>query len=144
MSRTQRYKNGLRNSGSHAFPDIPHRPVRARHGNGDECFEAMLRHHKRQQQGVDARSIPTDPALPATSASTGGSGSDAGDIIYGAEAIAAYMYDDYNVSTAKECRRRVYHHWNYYRDRKERAGFFKLKGTLCLSKSQWRKFHGLD
>lgn len=144
MSRTQRHKNGLRNSGSHAFPDIPHRPERTRQGNGDECFEAMQRHHERQRQGFAARSIPTDPALPATSAPAGGNGSQAGDIIYGAEAIARFIFDDCDAVEPRRARRRVYHLWNHYRDRKEAAGFLKLNGALCLSKSKWRKFHGLD
>jgi hypothetical protein len=38
---------------------------------------------------------------------------------------------------------RVFNLWAHYRDRKEQAGFFKLKGALCLSISQWLKFHGL-
>ncbi len=141
MSRTQRDKNGLRNSGSHAFPDIPRGPEKARHGNGDDCFEAMCRHHEVQRQGFAARSAPTEARLPATNAPPGVS--EAGDIIYGAEAIARFIFDDYGERGPKKCRRRVFHLWNHHRDRKERAGFFKLKGTLCLSKSLWRKFHGL-
>ena len=43
----------------------------------------------------------------------------------------------------KRARRRVYNLWNHYRDREENAGFFKLKGALCLSMSLWLAFHGL-
>ena len=62
-----------------------------------------------------------------------------GDIIYGAKAIAGYIFGE----SDNRSRRRVFNLWNHYRDRNERAGFFKLKGALCLSKSQWQAFHGL-
>ncbi len=63
----------------------------------------------------------------------------AGDIIYGAKAIALFLFGSDDTRT----RRRVFNLWSHYRDRKEKAGFFKLKGALCLSKAQWRAFHGL-
>jgi hypothetical protein len=66
-------------------------------------------------------------------------GGGAGDIIYGARAIAQYLFNDASTRT----RRRVFNLWTHYRDRKESAGFFKLKGALCLSKRQWQDFHGL-
>jgi hypothetical protein len=141
MSRIQRDKNGLRNDGSHTFPDIPCRPEKARHGSGDDCFEAMCRHHERQRQGS---SSPPAAGVPISPANGTGGGSPAGDIIYGAEAIAKFIFDDYAERDPKQCRRRVYHLWNHYRDRNDRAGFLKLNGALCLSKSQWRNFHGLD
>lgn len=62
-----------------------------------------------------------------------------GDIIYGAKAIARFLFDD----DGNRSRRRVFNLWSHYRDRKEQAGFFKLKGALCLSKSKWLAFHGL-
>ena len=77
--------------------------------------------------------------------SGGGSGlvgpapADPGDIIYGAKAIARFLFGE----DGNRARRRVFNLWAHYRERKERAGFFKLKGALCLSKSQWRGFHGL-
>jgi hypothetical protein len=58
-----------------------------------------------------------------------------GDIIYGAIAIASYLFGEANKTT----RRRVYSLWTHYG---ETAGFFKLKGALCLSKSRWARFHG--
>ncbi len=63
-----------------------------------------------------------------------------GDIIYGARAIARYLFDD----DGNSARRRVYTLWAHYHARGERAGLFKLKGALCLSKSQWQAFHGLQ
>ncbi|EJW10833.1 hypothetical protein A33M_3994 [Rhodovulum sp. PH10] len=62
-----------------------------------------------------------------------------GDIIYGARAIALFIFGD----GGNRARRRVFNLWAHYRDRKEHAGFFKLNGAVCLSKSQWRGFHGL-
>jgi hypothetical protein len=70
---------------------------------------------------------------------TSSSAVDAGDIIYGAKAIAFFIFGDDN----NRSRRRVFNLWAHYSARKERAGFFKLKGALCLSKTQWREFHGL-
>jgi hypothetical protein len=75
-------------------------------------------------QGAAAASPPAPPA---------------GDIIYGAKAIARFLFDD----DSNRSRRRVFNLWSHYRDRKEQAGFFKLKGALCLSKSKWMAFHGL-
>jgi hypothetical protein len=63
-----------------------------------------------------------------------------GDTIYGARAIADFIFND----AGDTARRRVFNLWAFYRDRHERAGFFKLKGGLCLSISRWRSFHGLD
>lgn len=62
-----------------------------------------------------------------------------GDILYGAKAIARFLFGDEDT----RARRRVFNLWAHYRDRKEAAGFFKLKGALCLSKSRWWQFHGL-
>jgi hypothetical protein len=66
-------------------------------------------------------------------------GDDGGDIIYGAKAIAWFLFAD----DGNRARRRVFNLWAHYSARKEKAGFFKLKGAVCLSKSLWRKFHGL-
>ncbi len=66
-------------------------------------------------------------------------GGDGGDIIYGGKACALFIFGD----DSNRARRRVFNLWTHYKARKERAGFFKLKGALCLSKSQWRRFHGL-
>jgi len=110
-------------------------------GSAEACFAAMQRHHARM-------------ADPAPTALSGGkqppgapppAGSDddeagPGDLIYGARAIALYLFND----DSDRARRRVFHLWDHYRQRKEKAGFFKLKGAVCLSKSQWRRFHGLD
>ena len=62
-----------------------------------------------------------------------------GDILYGAKAIALFIFGD----DSKRSRRRVFNLWAHYRDRKEPAGFLKLNGAVCLSKSRWRAFHGL-
>ncbi len=144
MSRTQRDANSLRNSGSHAFPDIPQKPESVPRGTANDCFEAMRRHHERQRQGVSACSIPAEPVSPVPNADGAGRKNQAGDIIYGADAIARFVFADYGEFGARKARRRVYHLWNHYRDRREPAGFLKLNGALCLSRSQWRRFHGLD
>ena len=66
-------------------------------------------------------------------------GADApGDILYGAKAIARHLFG----ADGRREQRRVFNLWSHYQYRKERVGFFKLKGAVCLSKSQWRKFQG--
>jgi hypothetical protein len=57
-----------------------------------------------------------------------------GDLIYGAMAIAAYLFGEANKTT----RRRVFNLWSHYG---KRAGFRKLKGALCLSKTRWAEFN---
>ena len=101
----------------------------------EACFRAMQRH----AEGKEPRRITIAVTAPAETAIPVQIKPGAGDIIYGAKAIARYLFDD----DGNRSRRRVFNLWNHYRDRKERAGFFKLKGALCLSKSQWQDFHGL-
>ena len=79
---------------------------------------------------------PKSPQAPP--AVTGGSGIP-GDIVYGARAIARFMFEE----DGDRARRRVFNIWTHHRDRRENAGFFKMKGALCLSKRRWRDFHGL-
>ncbi len=93
----------------------------------DDCFAAMERHNAGPQKN------PVAVAAPASPAPTG-------DILYGGAAIASWMFPNEKPDRA---RRRVFHLWAHHSARKERAGFFKLKGALCLSKSQWLAFHGL-
>jgi hypothetical protein len=120
--------------------------IRRSNGNttattGEECFMAAERHHTRSQM-VSPRPWPNDASgLPETVAngSAGTGAAYAGDIIYGAKAIAFFIFGD----DGNRSRRRVFNLWAHYSARKERAGFFKLKGALCLSKAQWRAFHGL-
>jgi hypothetical protein len=99
----------------------------------EQRLAAIERHHRRQ--------VASAPALGAGLPVHGHDGNqdDPGDIIYGARAIARFIFAEDN----NRARRRVFNLWTHYRDRQERAGFFKLKGALCLSKSQWREFHGL-
>lgn len=117
--------------------------IRRSNGNtpvttANECFAAAERHHVRQT----ATSLPP-PRLTAMETPDGGkiaaSATDAGDVIFGAKAIAFYIFGD----DSNRSRRRVFNLWAHYSARKERAGFFKLKGALCLSKKLWREFHGL-
>ena len=91
----------------------------------DDRLSAIQRHHA-------PTSLPSSRPTPSNEHASG-------DIIYGAKAIALYLFGADDTRT----RRRVFNLWCHYRDRKEKAGFFKLKGALCLSKSQWRQFHGL-
>jgi len=97
---------------------------------GDSCFAAMERHNSKP---------PVPPAAPVAAATSGQP--PRGDVLYGGLAVARWMFPDEEPGRA---RRRVFHLWAYHNARKERAGFFKLKGALCLSKSQWLAFHGLS
>ncbi len=121
----------------------------SRPGTADECFEAMRRHARRDGGNVAAlatvRSGSIAPGPLGGGAGPPGSGTRPqpeemeGDILYGAKAIARYLFGD----DGNRSRRRVFNLWAHYQHRKERAGFIKLKGAVCLSKSQWRAFHGL-
>jgi hypothetical protein len=110
----------------------------------DECFEAIRRHHERGARALPSDREPTTPDVAGAGGggkSTGGiTDQEPGDIIYGARAIAKFIFND----ASDTVRRRVFGQWAFHHARKERAGFFKMKGALCLSKSQWRRFHGLD
>lgn len=99
----------------------------------DRCFDAMKRHAAAMGGSAPPPGNPKPPPPPVTKQGT------PGDVIYGARAIAKFIFDD----DSNRARRRVFNLWTYYSSRKERAGFFKLKGALCLSKSQWLAFHGL-
>ena len=97
--------------------------------SSDDRLASVERHLSPSSVSVTAAASP-----PQTSPSDTD-----GDIIYGAKAIALYLFN----ADDNRTRRRVFNLWSHYRDRKEKAGFFKLKGALCLSKSQWRSFYGL-
>jgi len=92
----------------------------------DACFAAMQRHNNGKA------TLPTSPPPKAPPPP--------GDILYGGRAIASYLFPDEDPNKA---RRRIFHLWSHYQKRKEDAGFFKIKGALCLSKSKWLAFHGL-
>ncbi|HZY74360.1 MAG TPA: hypothetical protein VFE22_14730 [Edaphobacter sp.] len=91
----------------------------------------------------NAAGAPVKQVIEAvhTSADDETHGDESGDIIYGAPAIARYIFKD--DAHQRRAERRVYNLAAHHRGRKEAAGFFKMKGALCLSKSQWRKFHRL-
>ena len=145
MTTQQHPGNGSNRHPSAGAPLAPHvtgTPTRARQASADECFEAMRQHNERGRPFPGARSAELAAnALPGASPpERPGDGADeTGDIIYGAKAISRFIFgtDD------NRARRRVFNLWAHYRKRKERAGFFKLNGALCLCKSLWRKFHGL-
>lgn len=102
----------------------------------EEAFAAMLRHHTRQFLASPGGPLkPPPPPPPPTDFASG----DEGDIIYGARAVGQFLFGKSDNTT----RRRVYCLAQFFLARKEKAGFFKLKSAICLSKSQWRKFHGL-
>lgn len=128
---TDSARNGASINGS--APRTP--PV----GSADDCHAAMLRHHER----LRVQKTPREPVAPVTLEPTTPPRA-GGDILYGARAIAMYIFPDDYANDPISTRRRVFHLWPYYRDRNEKAGFFKLKGALCLSRTQWRAFHGLD
>jgi hypothetical protein len=107
----------------------------------DACFDAMRRHNERQTPPALGASGPAPPASAVPVLAPVSSGRDIeGDIVYGARAIAKFIFGD----ASNTARRRVFNLWAFHQAREERAGFFKMKGGLCLSKSQWRAFHGLD
>jgi hypothetical protein len=106
----------------------------------EQRIAAVERHHER---GKVASAVPAARNAGTPASSTGdfsvATPPDPGDVIYGAKAIARFIFGE----DGNRARRRVFNLWTHYRDRQERAGFFKLKGALCLSKAQWRAFHGL-
>jgi len=108
-------------------------------GTADDCFRAMQHHHARARnpQMIVPGSLPEKRLDEANSP---GAKALSGDIIYGARAIAEFIFGD----GGNKARRRVFNLWAHYNVRHEKAGFFKLKGAVCLSKSQWRSFHGLE
>lgn len=99
----------------------------------EAAFAAMERHHARQHPARDI--LPSLPPIPAPVACPGAEG----DVIYGGRAIAQFVFG----ASDNRTRRRVFSLAQHYLGRKEKAGFFKLKGALCLSRSQWLTFHGL-
>jgi len=101
-----------------------------------ESFAAMPRYQERSK-AVASLTPPGGTSGPPPSVAAGPGGP--GDIIYGARAIARFLFGEDD----NKARRRVFNLWAHYRSRRERAGFFKLKGALCLSKTLWRTFHGL-
>lgn len=99
----------------------------------------------------DAASLPLPAAASGGSGRGNGSGwdgppakgnDDGGDLIYGGRDIADYLFPSEH--DREKARRRVFRIADHYLKRKKPAGFLKLNGAICLSKSQWRKFHGLD
>lgn len=120
---------------------------RSPHGTADDCHAASCRHYERTRSGAGVaqpeRSGPKDVAGGRNSAGPPPTGLPPfrGDTVYGAAAIATFLFDGDN---GKKARRRVYNLWAFYRDRHERAGFFKLKGGLCLSISKWQAFLDRD
>ncbi len=122
---------------SHRTNRSPSRLAADRSSAASASFAAMQRLNERQQaeraRALQPQHVPSAPSLPPSS-------DDGGDVVYGARAIALFLFKD----DSDRARRRVFNLWTHYRDRKEQAGFFKLKGALCLCKSLWRRFHGLD
>jgi hypothetical protein len=107
----------------------------------DACFDAMRRHHERRTPSASGAKGPAPPVSTEPVQAPVSSGRDIeGDIVYGARAIAKFIFSD----ASNTARRRVFNLWAFHQARDERTGFFKMKGGLCLSKSQWRAFHGLD
>ena len=106
---------------------------------GEACFDAMRRHHERRTPPSIAAKETPSPVSAEVGGIQGGRDIE-GDIVYGARAIAKFIFSD----ASNTARRRVFNLWAFHQARQERAGFFKMKGGLCLSKSQWRAFHGLD
>jgi hypothetical protein len=114
-------------------------------GGADAAFEAMQRHAEKLKSGSAPFTPKTPTPVPMAACGQGSGGRDGdcsppGDIFYGAMDIADALFH----LRTKKARRRVYALAAFHRARGEQAGFFRLKGALCLSMSQWRRFHGLD
>jgi hypothetical protein len=120
------HRTNLRSNGSNGSAQS------ARQATADECYRVMERHAQAQRKSAGAP--PASPAAPPPSAPP-----PSGDIIYGARAIARFIFGE----DGNRARRRVFNLWAHYQGRDEAAGFFKLKGAVCLSKSKWTRFHGL-
>ena len=122
---------------SHRTNRSPSRLAADNSSAASASFAAMQRLNDRQQaeraQALRPPHIPSAPLPPPSS-------DDGGDVVYGARAIAVFLFGD----GSDRARRRVFNLWTHYSQRKEKVGFFKLNGALCFSKSLWRKFHGLD
>lgn len=117
-------------------------PANRPQGSAEDCFKAMQHHHERRRSGHVARAAiggSGEPPVPPAGPGNGGGAPIPGDVIYGAKAIAEYIFGKVD----KRTRRRVFNVAAHYRTRGEHAGFFKLKGALCLCISRWREFHGL-
>ena len=101
--------------------------------NGTECFEAMQRHHVRGKQTVALRHVaghstglPRDATMPVAGYGHGNGtkniaaappGSDGGDILYGAAAIARFMFSIDFIEHPTRARRRVFNLWAFYEKR---------------------------
>jgi hypothetical protein len=122
---------------SHRTNREPSRLPADLHSTTSDSFAAMQRLSDQAKaartQAFQPPHFPKPPLPPS-------GGDEGGDVVYGARAIAVFLFGD----GSNKARRQVFNLWTHYRDRKEQAGFFKLKGALCLCKSLWRKFHGLD
>jgi hypothetical protein len=118
--------------------------IRSKSGpaTADECFEAMRRHSAKVPSAIRGgmgQAAPLAPQLIDEGGAPPGQAPEEGDILYGAKAIARYIFGD----DSNRSRRRVFNLWAHYQHSKQRTGFLKLKGALCLSKSQWKAFYGL-
>lgn len=133
--RTNLHSNRVRCSPDWTAPRSATDP----HAAGDH-FADLERQHERSKPPPAHLGNGAAMAVPGGSGGQNqGNGHSGGDIIYGAKAIAWFLFAD----DGARARRRVFNLWAHYRARKEKAGFFKLKGALCLSKTLWRRFHGL-
>ena len=115
---------------------------RSPHGTADDCHRASCQHYERTHRS-GASLAQVERPRPLDVAGGGNSGGPPsfdprpirGDLIYGAAAIAAFLFDG---ESGKKARRRVYNLWVFHRDRNDPAGFLKMKGALVLSISQHR------
>jgi hypothetical protein len=115
---------------------------------GDSCFEAMVRHAEHQKRtlavagGGSGRRPPPPPPPPPSAPD------EDGDIVWSARGIAKWLFGD----ERNAARKRVFHLWDLVKQQREEdeaAGrsadeatdtipFFRVEGTLCLSKSEFR------
>src|ERR1700721_3049279 len=75
----------------------------------DVCFDAMLRHHERRTPPALGARGPAPPAAAGQAPAQSG-GDIEGDIVYGARAIAKFIFSD----ASDTARRRVFNLWAFH------------------------------
>jgi hypothetical protein len=105
---------------------------------GDACHEAMRRHHDKSHD-QSRKGVSTPRIIQSLNAHVHVEReNDSGDLIYSAREIANWWWSD----PSNKARKKVYHIWSFYRQDEEQENdpipFFKMAGTLCLSKKSFR------
>lgn len=101
----------------------------------DACFEAMVRHNKRQRTNGGDREVMSRSAAGGMGGGGGGGQvagiGEPGDLVHGARACAKLIYND----TSNAARKRVYNLWYIRRETKKGPPIFKIGASLVISRS---------